>query len=59
MNPPLIIVHGNSLGSVSERYRRYLERVFMEAFKLRGTPVKVMFKQGKNPFESRRNRSRQ
>jgi GTP-binding protein len=54
MNPPLIVVHGNSLGSVSERYRRYLERVFMEAFDLRGTPVKVIFKQGKNPFQARR-----
>jgi GTP-binding protein len=54
MNPPLIVIHGNSLDSVSERYRRYLERVFMEAFDLRGTPVKVIFKQGKNPFKDRR-----
>jgi GTP-binding protein len=54
MNPPLIVIHGNSLDSVSERYRRYLEKVFMEAFDLRGTPVKVIFKQGKNPFKNRR-----
>ncbi len=57
MNPPLIVIHGNSLASVSERYRRYLEKAFMEAFDLRGTPVKVIFKQGKNPFKDRRNAS--
>jgi GTP-binding protein len=57
MNPPLIVIHGNSLSSVSERYRRYLEKAFMEAFDLRGTPVKVIFKQGKNPFKDRRNAS--
>jgi len=58
MNPPLIVIHGNSLASVSERYCRYLEKAFMEAFDLRGTPVKVIFKQGKNPFKDRRNASR-
>lgn len=49
-NPPLIVVHGTSLDKLPEAYRRYLERSFMEAFQLKGTPVKVMFKKGKNPF---------
>lgn len=49
-NPPLIVVHGTALDKLPEAYRRYLERSFMEAFKLQGTPVKVIFKKGKNPF---------
>jgi GTP-binding protein len=50
VNPPRIVVHGNSLQDVSEDYRRYLERAFMQAFRLRGTPVRVIFKTGRNPF---------
>ncbi len=54
VNPPLIVVHGNSLEDISEDYRRYLERAFMEAFQLRGTPVRVSFKQGVNPYAERK-----
>jgi GTP-binding protein len=49
-NPPKIVIHGSALDRLPEAYRRYLERSFREAFRLRGTPVKVMFKKGKNPF---------
>jgi GTP-binding protein len=54
MNPPLIMIHGNGLDHVPDSYRRYLERTFMTAFELRGTPVKVFFKQGRNPFAGRK-----
>jgi GTP-binding protein len=54
MNPPLILIHGNALNQVPDSYRRYLERAFMAAFELRGTPVKVLFKQGRNPFANAR-----
>lgn len=54
MNPPLILIHGNGLEHVPESYRRYLERTFMAEFKLRGTPVRVQFKQGRNPYANRR-----
>jgi GTP-binding protein len=54
MNPPLIMIHGNGLSEVPDSYRRYLERAFMTAFELRGTPVKVLFKQQtRNPFAGR------
>jgi len=53
VNPPLIIVHGNSLEHVPETYRRYLERFFREAFKLQGTPLRVDFKSGSNPYADR------
>ncbi|OFZ88679.1 MAG: ribosome biogenesis GTPase Der [Betaproteobacteria bacterium RIFCSPLOWO2_12_FULL_62_58] len=49
-NPPRIIIHGNSLEHVPDSYRRYLERFFRDAFKLEGTPLKVEFKTGRNPY---------
>jgi GTPase len=54
VNPPLIVVHGNSLDKLPDSYRRYLEHTFMSAFELQGTPVKVLFKKGKNPYEQER-----
>jgi GTP-binding protein len=54
MNPPLIMIHGTGLDHVPDSYRRYLERTFMTAFELRGTPVKVFFKQGRNPYAGRK-----
>jgi GTPase len=50
MNPPLVIVHGSALSKVPDAYRRYLERFFAEAFKLRGTPLRIEFKTGVNPY---------
>ena len=49
-NPPRIIIHGSALDRISDTYRRYLERFFRDAFKLTGTPLKVEFKTGRNPF---------
>jgi GTP-binding protein len=54
MNPPLIMIHGTGLNHIPDSYRRYLERTFINAFQLRGTPVKVFFKQGRNPYAGRR-----
>jgi len=52
MNPPIIVVHGNSLQHVSDSYKRYLEGFFRETFKLKGTPLRVQFKLGRNPYAS-------
>lgn len=49
-NPPVIVVHGTALDHVPASYKRYLERTFLESFKLRGTPVRVEFRSGHNPF---------
>ncbi len=53
-NPPLIIVHGTMLEHVSETYRRYLENTFRELFKLKGTPLRVDFKVGHNPYADKK-----
>lgn len=54
MNPPLIVVHGNALDKISDSYKRYLEKTFIQAFKLQGTPLKVQFNVGKNPFADKK-----
>lgn len=53
-NPPIIVIHGNALSNVHRDYQRYLENTFRKAFELQGTPLKIEFKDGSNPFESRK-----
>jgi GTPase len=55
-NPPLIVIHGSALDDVPDSYKRYLERTFCEAFNLQGTPLRIQFNVGKNPFEGRKPR---
>lgn len=53
MNPPVIVVHGNSLEHVTDAYKRYLEGRFREHFKLVGTPLRIEMKSSRNPFDER------
>jgi GTP-binding protein len=53
-NPPIIIIHGNALDHVPDSYKRYLERTFMETFKLKGTPLRVEFRSTRNPYADRK-----
>jgi len=55
-NPPIIIIHGNALESIPDSYKRYLERTFMEAFELRGTPLRVEFRTTHNPYAGKARR---
>lgn len=55
-NPPVIVIHGNQTERVPEAYRRYLINRFRKVFKLKGTPVRLTLKTGKNPFKGRRNK---
>ena len=54
VNPPVIVVHGTALDAVSPSYRRYLEGVFRKAFALTGTPLRIEFKTGRNPYVARK-----
>jgi GTP-binding protein len=53
-NPPLVIVHGSAVTHIADSYKRYLENTFRKAFELVGTPLRVQFKQGENPFAGRK-----
>jgi GTPase len=54
-NPPLIVIHGNQTESIPGSYRRYLFNYFRKELKLVGTPVRLEFRTGKNPYEGRKN----
>lgn len=51
MNPPVIVIHGNSLDRVPDAYKRFLEGRFRKAFDLVGTPLRIEFKTSDNPFK--------
>ncbi len=50
MNPPVIVIHGNSLEHVTEAYKRFLEGRFRKAFDLTGTPLRIEMKTSHNPY---------
>ena len=54
-NPPVVVVHGNQTDLVPASYRRYLAGRFRAAFALVGTPLRIEFRAGENPFKGRRN----
>ncbi len=56
VNPPRIIIHGNQTDQVPASYQRYLTNYFIDAIKSVGTPIKIEFKGGTNPFAERKNK---
>lgn len=56
MNPPIIVVHGNSLEHVTDAYKRYLEGRFRKEFNLIGTPMRIEMKSSQNPFADKEDR---
>lgn len=52
MNPPVIVIHGNSLDHVTDAYKRYLEGRFRKEFDLVGTPLRIEMKTSTNPYVS-------
>ena len=53
-NPPVIVVHGSAVDHIGDSYRRYLENTFREAFKLQGTPLRIQFVAGHNPYAEKK-----
>jgi GTP-binding protein len=55
-NPPIIVIHGNQTEDVPNHYVRYLEKTFRQALDLHGTPIRIEFKSGDNPYAGKRNK---
>jgi GTP-binding protein len=55
-NPPIIVIHGTQTDSVPSAYKRYLEKRFIKALKLEGTPIRIEFKTTDNPFKDKDSR---
>lgn len=54
-NPPLIVIHGNQTDHVPKAYVRYLENTYRRVLKLVGTPIRIEFKGGDNPYADKKN----
>lgn len=50
-NPPMIVIHGNRVGHVPDSYRRYLAGVYRKRLDLWGTPIRIEFRGGENPYQ--------
>lgn len=50
INPPIVVIHGNHIAGIKDSYKRFLEGTFRKVFQLVGTPLRVQFNQGDNPF---------
>jgi len=54
-NPPTIIIHGARTRHIADSYRRYLENFFRKRYRLEGTPIRIEFRDGDNPYAGKRN----
>ncbi len=55
-NPPIIVIHGSQTEHLNKAYQRYLMSFFIDKLKLKGTPVRIEFKKGENPYAGKRNK---
>ena len=53
-NPPVIVIHGNQTQHLPDAYLRYLTGFYLSRLKLKGTPLRIEVKSGKNPFSTQK-----
>jgi len=54
--PTRIVIHGTRIRGIPDQYQRYLVNAFRKQFRLTGIPVRLVFKEGDNPYAGRRNK---
>lgn len=54
-NPPVVVIHGNQVDALPESYKRYMTNYYRRSLEIMGTPIKVEFREGSNPFEGKKN----
>ncbi|MCC2614960.1 ribosome biogenesis GTPase Der [Aestuariibacter halophilus] len=54
-NPPVIVIHGNQVEDLPEAYKRYMMNYFRKTLETMGTPIRIEFREGSNPFEGKKN----
>jgi GTP-binding protein len=55
-NPPIIVVHGNQTENIPDAYKRYLANLYRKVLKLEGSPIRMQFKSGDNPYKGKKNK---
>ncbi|GMM71875.1 ribosome biogenesis GTPase Der [Alteromonas gracilis] len=53
-NPPVIVIHGNQVDDLPSSYKRFLMNYFRKTLEIMGTPIKIEFREGANPFEGKK-----
>lgn len=53
--PPTIVIHGSRSSTLPDSYKRYLSNQFRKALKLVGTPIRLQFRDGDNPYKDKKN----
>ncbi len=56
-NPPRIVIHGNQVKDLPDSYKRYLMNYYRKALDVMGTPIKIEFREGDNPFEDKKQKT--
>ena len=51
-NPPTIIIHGKQTDKLTNQYKRYLVKFFYQKLNVKGNPIKLYFKNTKNPYDN-------
>ncbi len=54
-NPPIVVIHGNQVKDLPDSYKRYLMNYFRRSLEVMGTPIRIQFKEGDNPYAGKRN----
>lgn len=54
-NPPIIVVHGNQPDKLPDSYKRYLSNYYRKSLRIIGSPIRLQFQEGNNPFAGKRN----
>lgn len=54
-NPPIVVIHGNQVKDLPDSYKRYLMNYYRRSLNVMGTPIRIQFKEGENPFANKRN----
>lgn len=55
-NPPIIVIHGNQVEKLADSYKRYLSNYFRKSLKIIGSPIRIQFQEGNNPFAGKKNK---
>lgn len=53
-NPPVVVIHGNQVDDLPSSYKRYLMNYFRRSLNVMGTPIRIEFREGANPFEGKK-----
>ncbi|HHV6184387.1 TPA: ribosome biogenesis GTPase Der [Providencia stuartii] len=54
-NPPIVVIHGNQVSDLPDSYKRYLMNYFRRSLQVMGTPIRIQFKEGENPYANKKN----